>query len=64
MPGPAPRRPGFDGALEPIAENGEEDSGHIHVTVISFNFGIQQEMLESTAWQQKHAQKFTELMDT
>ena len=55
---------GMDVASEHVAEDGEDDTTHIMMNIISFNFGMQQVMLESRAWQRKYAQKFAQLLDT
>ena len=53
-----------DVASEHIAEDGELDPKCIMMHLISFNFGIHQDMLQAGPWGRKHAQKFEFLMDT
>ena len=44
-------------------EDGCEVSNCIMTTLISFNFGIMQDMLDDGPWQKKHKKKFAYLMD-
>ena len=50
-------------ASEHIAEDGERDLKCIMMQLISFNFGIHQDMLNDAPWHRKHAQKFETLVD-
>ena len=53
-----------DVASEHIAEDGELYPDCIMMQLISFNFGIHQDMLKAGPWRRRHSQKFGELMDT
>ena len=53
-----------DVASEHIAKDGELDPKCVMMHLISFNFGIHQDMLQDRAWRKKHSQKFEFLMDT
>ena len=52
-----------DVASEHIAEDGERDLKCVMMHVISFNFGMPQDMLNDAPWHRKHAQKFETLVE-
>ena len=55
---------GITAASKRIAELGEDDANCIMVTLITFNFGIMQDMLNPGPWNRKHEQKFVQVMET
>ena len=58
-----------DGAAEPIVQSSaaaghSEATQHLMAGVISFNFGMVQDMLKNDPWKKKHRTAFQNLMDT
>ena len=54
----------MDVASEHIAEDGEDGSICIMMKLISFNFGIHQDMFQDKNWRKRHSREFEFLMDT